>query len=353
MDYYPTDEGVLDFAEIEDDGWESLLLGNGMSINVSSKFAYESLRDEIDFPKPLDSPEREIFELFRTTDFELVLGKLQDTMALAAILGKEVAPYRKRFNKIQEALGTTLQEVHPKWGTEVPEETLEALRLEFESYRRIFTTNYDLLLYWATASNIKHFRDCFWSERNAFDPADCDVGSNHTATYYLHGALHLVVEGSGVTRKLTRKPSERGRLLDQFGKLDKDSGARPLLVTEGSSAGKLEVIEENPYLCHAYRTLKKDRGSLLIFGQSLRDQDHHLVDAINANPHRRVAISMHCKSKDELHETRHKLLSKLRVEKVYFFDAATHPLGKSRPAIPIDAHRRKRSGPRKAATRRR
>lgn len=330
MDYYPKDEGVLDFAEIEDDGWESLLLGNGMSINVSSKFAYESLRDEADFPKSLDRPEREIFELFRTTDFELVLGKLQDTMALAAILGEDVAPYRKRFNKIQEALGTTLQKVHPKW-TEVPEETLEALRLEFESYRRIFTTNYDLLLYWATAANIKHFRDCFWNERNAFDPANCRVGPEFTATYYLHGALHLVVEGSGVTRKLTREASERGRLLDQFGKLDKDSGARPLLVTEGSSAGKLEAIEESPYLCHAYRTLKKDRGSLLIFGQSLRGQDRHLVDAINANPHRRVAISMHCKSKDELHETRHKLLSKLRVEKVYFFDAATHPLGKPRP----------------------
>lgn len=334
MKYYPPSEGVLDFATIAEKGWDSLLVGNGMSINLSSKFAYEVLREEIDFPKGLEKSEREIFELFRTTDFELVLGKLQDTMALAAILQEEVRPYRERFVNIQKALGKTLHEVHPAWA-DIPRETLEVLRHEFERYGRIFTTNYDLLLYWAIAPEIGNFRDCFWAERNAFDPSNCYVGPDYTATYYLHGAFHLVVEGSGVTRKLTR---HSGQLLDQFGEPDEnDRGApRPLLVTEGSSAGKLEAIEENSYLRHAYRTLKEDKGSLVIFGHSLREQDHHLVDAINANPHRRVAISMHWKSESELREMRYKVLSKLCVDEVYFFDAATHPLGYLDLRLPDD-----------------
>lgn len=334
MDYYPTSGGVLDFAEIAEDGWESLLLGNGMSINLSPDFAYEALREEADFPKGLKRREREIFELFRTTNFEVVLSKLQDTMALAAILGEEVAPYRERFLCVQEALGNTLREVHPRW-VEIPEETLEALRFAFEGYRRIFTTNYDLLLYWAVVSNSDRFRDCFWGNgRNEFDPADCRVGPRHTATYYLHGALHLVAEGSGITRKLTRG---RGQLLEQFGQPDEDDPeARPLLVTEGSSSSKLQAIEGSPYLSHAYRTFEEDEGPLLVFGQSLRKQDHHLIDAINANPQRRVGISMHWKSEQELEGMRHKILSKLHVDEVYFFDAATHPLGDPNLQIPSE-----------------
>lgn len=317
MDYYPTSGGVLDFAEIAEDGWESLLLGNGSSINISPDFAYGALRDEADFTRDLERPEEEIFELFRTTDFETVLAKLQDTIALAAIVGKSIAPYLDRFLRVQEALGKTVQRVHPRW-VEIPEETLAALRMAFESYRRIFTTNYDLLLYWAVVSNTDLFRDCFWAnERNEFDPRHCKVGPDHTATYYLHGALHLVAEKSGITRKLTRGS---GQLLDQFGKPDEDDReARPLLVTEGSSA---------------YRTFEKEGGSLLVFGQSLRGQDHHLIDAINANPRRRVAISMHWKSEGDLEQMRHKLLSKLDVREVYFFDAKTHPLGNPHLRIP-------------------
>jgi len=332
MDYYPRSGGVLDFAKIAEDGWENLLLGNGMSINLSPDFAYETLREEADVARDLERPEREIFELFRTTNFEVVLAKLQDTIALAAVVGERARPYLERFLRVQEALGSTVREVHPKW-VDIPEETLESLRTTFEGYRRIFTTNYDLLLYWAVVSNNEQFRDCFWANgRNEFDPARCKIGPDHTATYYLHGALHLVAEGSGTTRKLTR---EKGQLLDQFGKPDEDDPeARPLLVAEGSSFSKLQAIEGNPYLSHVYSTFKKERGSLLVFGQSLRGQDHHLIDAINANPHRRVAISMHWKNEAELEHRRHKILSKLRVDEVYFFDAATHPLGNPDLRIP-------------------
>jgi hypothetical protein len=37
------DGRLEDWADLDDIGWESLLVGNGMSIDVSSYFAYDSL----------------------------------------------------------------------------------------------------------------------------------------------------------------------------------------------------------------------------------------------------------------------------------------------------------------------
>jgi hypothetical protein len=38
---HPASGELCDWSEVEDQGWETLLLGNGMSINVSPYFAYE------------------------------------------------------------------------------------------------------------------------------------------------------------------------------------------------------------------------------------------------------------------------------------------------------------------------
>jgi hypothetical protein len=88
------------------------------------------------------------------------------------------------------------------------------------------------------------FCDCFWANgRNEFDPDDCDFFPNARPVYYMHGALHLIVEGSGVTRKLTKAGQT---LLDQFGKpIANDPEARPLLITEASARDKVRAIEGN------------------------------------------------------------------------------------------------------------
>lgn len=56
-----------------------------------------------------------------------------------------------------------------------------------------------------------------------------------------------------------------------------------------------------------------------------------MIEAINANPKRPVAISMRKKSKGKLREQQSNIYGKLRAKAsdIYFFDAATHPLGSS------------------------
>lgn len=331
-------DGYLsDWSEIAHQGWKTLVVGNGLSINVSRYFAYESLFEEAG--KSLDDGDRAIFESFDTTNFEVVLAKLRDGITLAEVLGRQPGPYRRRFQSVQAAFGVAIRRVHLE-RSEVPDETRKAIKLALRAYDTIFSTSYDLLIYWSIAYNDSYglFCDCFWgNDRNEFDPDDCEVFPRNRPIYYLHGALHLVVEGSGVTRKLT---SSNSTLLDQFGKpIPGDPEARPLLITEASARDKLRAIEGNDYLSHAYERLQENDRPLVVFGHSLSSQDRHLIDAINANPDRPVAISMMPKAKSRLREQKAEIWGKLRSSEVLFFDATTHPLGSS--GLTVEGGRRR------------
>jgi len=323
---------INDWGQIEDKGWGTLLLGNGMSINVSPRFDYGSLYKEAKKRGLIDEHAEAIFHLFDTENFEVALSKLRDTIAITGNFKKGTADYEDCFRSIQKTLGRTVREVHPK-KREVPAETLKAIRDELLEYEAIFTTSYDLLIYWALAcrGSFFPFGDFFWSGReNKFDPEESDLKRHRTPIYHLHGALHLVVNRDGTTRKLSKKDLKEGEddLLSLFDKdAPRELEARQLLVTEGSARDKLQAIEANDYLSHVYTALKDDEKDLLIFGHSLADEDRHLIDAINANQKRSVAVSMHGGSKKRLHEAGHRILSKLHVENVYLFHAETHPLG--------------------------
>jgi Domain of unknown function (DUF4917) len=331
MEGHPADGVLHDWAEIADKGWDTLLVGNGLSINVSPKFAYESLYEEAEKATekgPLDERDLMVFERFGTSNFEVALGKLRDAIAMAEVLEQPATAYRQRFSSVQAALGATIRGVHLK-RSEVPDSTLATIKQELCGYKAIFSTSYDLLLYWATGhdEDFAAFRDCFWSLDNSFDSANCEIWPANTATYFVHGALHLIVDGAGRTRKLTGADQT---LLEQFGKpISSDREARPLLITEGTARDKLRAIEGNDYLSHVYERLMERSGALLVFGHSLGDQDRHLIDAINANPDRPVAISMVREDGESLRERQSEIWGRLktRAEDVCFFDAATHPLG--------------------------
>jgi hypothetical protein len=332
---HPASGDLCDWSEISEEDWESVLVGNGLSINLSRYFAYRSLYREANkkkFRGGLNSRDRAVFEAFDTTNFEVVLAKLRDAITLAEVLGRNAEPYKKRFRSVQAALGATVRRVHLEW-SEVPDETLAAIKGELRNYGSVFSTSYDLIVYWAIGHSEDYgaFCDCFWANGREFDPDDCEVRSYRQPVYYMHGALHLIVEGSGVTRKLTQGG---GRLLDQFGEpIEDDPEARPLLITEASARDKLRGIEANDYLAHVYEVFKEQSGPLLVFGHALGEQDRHLIDAINANPDRPVAISMVKRDKDELREQQADIWGKLRTKDVYFYDAATHPLGTSELTI--------------------
>lgn len=325
---------LYDWSDLEKrERWGTLLLGNGMSINVSSRFDYSSLYDEAKGRNLLASSDEAMFELFSTKNFEVALSKLRDAIVIAEAFEENTDSYKACFRSIQDTLGHAVQKVHLK-GREVPTQNLAAIQNAFLPHRKIFTTSYDLLVYWAIGHGrgYRLFCDCFWGNHNEFDPANCAVRRDFRPIYYLHGALHLVVGGDGITWKLTRKDLKAGEkeILDRFYKpVPGDPEARPLLVTEGSSRDKLQMIEANDYFAHTYRVLAEDDQPLLVFGHSLGDQDQHLIDAIKANPERPVAISMVAKNRWDIDEQQARIRKRLKMKDVSFYDAASHPLGSS------------------------
>jgi hypothetical protein len=307
--------------------WSGLLLGNGLSINVWPRFAYGSLFDYAQ-DAGLSTTDLALFE--GTPNFERVLGSLNSAIRVAQVVGVDPAPFYERYRRVQTALGHAVREVHPE-RSDVSDGCLARIRDELLRYEWIFTTSYDLLLYWSMGASangrfepfLDHFR---WAGRCEFDPERAVVRVDQIPIYFLHGALHLVVGATGRVWKLRRTAIRN--LLDQFGQpIIDEPQARPLLVTEGSSRDKLAAIESNDYLSHALDRLRQVEVPMVVFGSSLSNQDDHLVDALNEHPDRPVAVSMLPGPRRSLAAAQAEIYGRLEVETLVFFDATTHPLG--------------------------
>lgn len=304
--------------------WRNLLAGNGLSRQLWPPFAYTSLYERACESKALTKKDRALFEARGTENFELVLSALATSIETLSALERSTGALEKRYASVQQALGRAVRDVHAPM-SEVPEERRAALRAALREYRHVFTTSYDLLLYWAAAPDFADFADYFWSGgRNAFDPGRTRVAPDvPTRLLYLHGALHLVVDGEGVTAK--RRSSGR-TLLEQFD--HRPPPLRPLLISEGSSADKLKVIVNNEYLSFALTRLRRQKPPLVVFGHALGPQDAHLVDALNVQPDRPIAVGLLPGPEAEVRARQGELRGALATRDLYFYDATTHPLGR-------------------------
>lgn len=119
-------------------------------------------------------------------------------------------------------------------------------------------------------------------------------------------------------------------LLEKFGMPDPDDPqTRPLLITEGSSDDKARAIVNNDYLSFAHKRLRRQKLPLVIFGHSLSDEDQHLVDALNVQPRRPIAVSMRPKTRLVNRRRQAEIRRGLASEDLFFYDATTHPLGEA------------------------
>jgi hypothetical protein len=310
--------------------WDTLLLGNGMSINIWEPFGYRKLYDRAKFGD-LSAQDRKLFS--STQNFERVLADLLTAIRVNDAVGLDTKSLLERYRNIQLALVHAVREVHLKLNR-VPRATRETIGDTMKQFEWVFTTSYDLLAYWAmAAAGFEPFMDHFrYRGRCEFDPTRATVPSNRIPVYFLHGALHLVVGSSGATWKL--RQTDLDTILDQFGKpITGDPEARPLLVTEGSAADKLTAIEDNVYLSHALERLRGRALPLVVFGSSLSEHDSHLAEALSKNPDRPVAISMLPASKKELLAKQVDISGRLEASSLLFFDATSHPLGNRALAV--------------------
>ncbi|HST34026.1 MAG TPA: DUF4917 family protein [Solirubrobacteraceae bacterium] len=329
----PRLDGTLEFWPdlAEDYAGAALLCGNGLSVNVWPAFAYGSL-----FEHARDGGlTAEDLELFADTEnFERVLSDLNTAIRVNETLAQPTDAIFERYRSIQRGLGHAVREVHLT-RTQVPDSVLTRIRDEIVGYEWIFSTSYDLLLYWAMGcgGSFSPFIDHFRQAGLRFDPDRADVYAGQVPVYFLHGALHLVVGGSGVTWKLRRNAIQS--VLDQFGEpIEGDPQARPLLVSEGTARDKLRAIEGNAYLASALQTLRELELPVVVFGSSLGLQDDHLLDALNEHPTRPIAISLLPGNRRQVAARQADIYARLETDELRFFDATSHPLGDRALKVP-------------------
>ena len=279
-----------------------LLLGNGFSIACRPKiFTYGSLFEQADFSSAPRLPA--VFDAVGTTDFEHVIKMLEDASRVVPVYSKEAkeaaAAMAADAEALKDILIQTVANNHPNIPNEINDEQFWACRRFLAHFLgdenkdgKVYTLNYDLLLYWTLMHEDMGFDDPISLAANDGFDRDEDTepeyvnwmgesGAHGQRVHYLHGALHLFDAGAELQKYTwvnTGKP-----LLEQAREA---MGARkfPLFVAEGKSNQKLAKIKHSAYLHHSYKSFSSQMGqrndALFIFGHSLAENDQHILKKI-------------------------------------------------------------------------
>jgi len=259
-----------------------------------------------------------MFQALDTTNFETLLDALRIARLVCAQAGHSDVDVQRRYRAIRRALINAVNAIHPNHAN-IPTATLKHIARGVREYEFVFTTNYDLLLYWAVMSiKASGFRDYFWGDGSTFDAADTDVTAGCTRILYLHGALHLFRDDLGRTAKRAAEPAGILRAVAR--------SRIPLFVSEGTSRDKLRAIRRSDYLTFAHSAFADCHVPIVVFGHSLSRQDAHLLAPLNVRG-RSVAVSIVRTSDRAVLLRKTEVRDLLPRATLVFFDAQSHPLG--------------------------
>jgi hypothetical protein len=280
-----------------------LLLGNGFSIAAWPDFGYGALQSTVVGQSlRIDA----LFHRFQTVDFERIGRALLEARTVLSVhAGTEALADQLAadYRDLRRLLVMAITRIHPA-APGALEGRFQACADFLEDFigvaRRplwgsVFTTNYDLLLYWTLMRRVDDLaaNDGFRGKPLVWHRQTMQM------VFYLHGALHLF-EVDGVTQKL----SAPGRLVDTVGKrIAKDDV--PLFISEGSSQEKRVRIAESDYLTAASECLSAAcddaEACLFVFGHSLRDEDDHIFEKIVEGRMAEVFVSVRPADEPEAH----------------------------------------------------
>ena len=326
----------------------AILVGNGASRAVSESFSYSSLFEVAEGMQPgLRPADIEIFQSLGTRSFERTLAALRLAERALLPLSKDATKLvSQHYKSIREALAEAIHKVHIESSSCGDELVFLPMARELAEYGSVYSTNYDLLIYWAinklmeTEANNRLFYDHFLNgdfEAKDYVGEAHSAGQMRTRVLFLHGALHLYTGDDGKVHKLQRSA---GRGLLQLSSVQASTSDTPLFVAEGSPRDKVHAIRQSEYLDFALRQYDDFEGPLVVFGQRLDDSDHHLlkphVERAQDGRKMPVAVSVRQSGKspvalaDELRRYR----DRLHPLEPVFFEATTHPLGN--PHMSVD-----------------
>ncbi|AWL78270.1 DUF4917 domain-containing protein [Capnocytophaga canimorsus] len=280
----------------EKDRKKHLLFGNGFSISYDKDiFTYNALSKFIE--NSSSDIVKKIFSLMNTNNFELIMKNLETFSTIS----KEFTDDDKLSNRIkdiiselQRSLIDAIVKLHPENVFSIPENKSKSCIKFLEEYLSnggyVFSTNYDLLLYWVLMRNeSKHIIDGFGREQEAdiYNKGDSAIKEyselrwgkykDQQNVFYLHGSLPIFDTGIDIIKL---EYDIFHYLLDNI-KTKIQNKEYPIFVTAGNGNEKLNQITHNKYLNFCIEKLKNIEGSLITFGFNFGEYDEHIIEAIN------------------------------------------------------------------------
>jgi hypothetical protein len=277
-----------------------LLFGNGFSIAYDAKiFSYNALSNFID--KSPDESLKELFKVINTKNFELIMRQLENFVQIAQVFNADttlISKIQEASQTLKDSLIDAVKALHPEHVFEIPEEKSKSCFNFIQEYLqgdgKVFSTNYDLLLYWVLMRNQAEYAiDGFGRELENSDEIikgeDPEFSSeliwgkhkNEQTVFYLHGTLPIFDTGIDIIKE---QYDNQHYLLEKINnRMEKKE--YPIFVTAGDAKEKLNHIMHNKYLSHCYEQLTTIEGSLVVFGFNFGEYDTHIIDAINKACH--------------------------------------------------------------------
>lgn len=272
-----------------------LLLGNGFSMAYDPEiFSYNALYEFITNLE--DEDLSTILGVIETRNFELIMQQLDTFSSLINAFGGDSGLKEKvdsASSKLKQSLLDAVNVLHPEHVFTVPEDESEAcsrfLKTFLDSKGNIYSTNYDLLLYWILMRNkIVQHTDGFGRELEnpeEFVPSEEQEWSelrwgkhrDDQNVFYVHGALPFFDTGTDIIKE---EYDQQNYLLEKISNR-MDRGEYPIFVTAGNGREKLTHIMHNHYLSNCFDSLSGITGSLVTFGFNFGPYDDHIIKAIN------------------------------------------------------------------------
>lgn len=321
---------IVKWSEIEsqfENG--SLLLGNGASRAISSKFSYESLFQAAIDNDYLTESVQEVFSKFGEDDFEVVLRRLWQAKLVNEALNIENFEVDAAYENVRNSLISTVRTVHVTY--EDLEPHLHHIVSFSKKFKTIISLNYDLILYWAAMYGNNNFngkglgnwfKDCFNGGpfRDDWEEMRCDYGAKGTTLFfYPHGNLVLYRKNFSTERKLIAGAGSG--LLESI--LESWEGGKrvPLFVCEGVQENKKASIGSSDYLERIfYEVIPSLEDSLVVYGWAFGDQDEHILDQIKKSKISKVAVSIRNGNQSSVEVAQRNLLG-IGITDIIFFDA--------------------------------
>jgi len=265
----------------------AVLLGNGFSIEFAPQvFSYDALAKEASLDA-LSVDKDELFAALNSNNFEVVIDKLKAGAALARLYPGDVgnADVMEADAKVvRHGLADVLADRHPLTALALTDEEVLRARTFLSNFTRIYTLNYDLLLYWV----LNRERGPHVNRADGFEWPTAQRSTRYVwkskparpqRVFYLHGALHLFRHDKKL-EKLTYWND--GPLIEKL-RERLEQGKYPHIVTEGKREEKESRIDKSGYLRTGLRRFGELRGALFIHGSSMSPNDAHIFELIEAD----------------------------------------------------------------------